>query len=146
MIYKHNTIALPETRRLVLVITARIRRMGMVMFSLCLSVHHSGGTPVSGPMSLLAGYPSFWPRVPSGRWVLQSCHRSCLGVPQPLLVYPPGQDWVPGYPPQPGLGYLPDQNWDTPQGQVILPTVCLVRFPAMGLSSLLAFSILCLLS
>ena len=89
----------------------------LVIFSVCLSVHTRGGggcTPVPGSFpDPFQGGTSVPGPFPGG------------GVPENRGT-PPGQDWGTP-PPKPGLGY-------PPPGEVTLRAVCLVWFPAGGLS------------
>ena len=124
-----------EKKRTHQVITARIRRMGKVLFTPVYVCSHLGGTPSpshntsTGSMSFLEGTPSHntptdpmsFPRgyqwlVPGLFWgVPQS---QAMGYPrQGVLGYPLVRTGL-GYPPSwPGLRYLsphPGQEWGTP--------------------------------
>ena len=121
-----------EITRASKIITARIRRMGKVMFSLCqftiisgpmslrggvpqslVPCPFQGDTLVSGHMSLPGGTPVSGSMSLLGKGVPQPCNRSWLGYHWPGLMYP------------------------LSPGQVTLRSVRLVRFPAEELSCLL---------
>ena len=96
-------------------ITARIRRMGKVIFSVCLSVHTRGNpSPRFFPRSLVLG--------PFGE-----VPQSWLGGGYPSIGYPPGRPgWsiplartVLGYPPgQVRMGYPPARTGVPPQDRI----------------------------
>ena len=108
-----------------LIITARIQRMGKVIFSLCVSVDTStgegvphptnGGTPpISGPGW---GYPHLrskmgipHPRSGLGVVTQGTPHQDWMGDPHgDWMGYPHG-DWM-GYPPLGLNGGIPHQDW-----------------------------------
>ena len=110
--------ATQKFRRSVSIFTARIRRMGKVMFSQVCVRPHSGGNPVSG------SFLGLWVQVLS-----QGVPQSQVGgitqyqverVPQsqvgctPGLGYPPSWTGL-GYPPVPDRTRIhpPDQDWGT---------------------------------
>ena len=109
---------------------------GKVMFSVC---SHPGGGGYTSKVPI--PFPRLWSHVLSG-----------MGVPHSLVPCPfwratsdlagggrVPQSWPEGVPQDRGTppartGARPWQEWGTPSGQVMLPTVRLVRFPAGGLS------------
>ena len=128
----------------ILIFAARIRRMGKVIFSVCLSVHtrrgapspsydtstgpmsFKGGTPVTGPSSLPRGYPTPGGGYPS--WVPPSRDGvppgqvrmavSGMEYPSPGMGYPLARSvwgtWD-GYP-HPGMAYpLARSGWGVPR-------------------------------
>ena len=89
---------------IIFITTARIRRMGKVIFSLCVSVHTSTGGGEGDYPILRSG----WRRYPSQVWMVGGtpARSGWWGVPWP------GQDGGGGVP-QPGLdgGGYPSQVW-----------------------------------
>ena len=116
------------------------------MFSLCLSVHTRGGTPIPGSFPgllvlgpfwgysspLLGGNPSPGPRgTPflAGGTPGQRFPQPGLGYPPTRTRVPPAQDWG-----TPCSGVPPARAGVPPPGQVVLRAVHLIRFPTGGLS------------